>query len=84
MHLNGQQFSNVLEKFSFTSSFYLVKSAKNYVLEDKWFLSKMFYRIKMQDAPNWSSHFKKHQTFESFQMTDFYAIILKITFFRDF
>ena len=31
----------------------------------------MFYQIKMQAATNWSSHLKKHQTFQFFQTTDF-------------
>ena len=44
---------------------------KKKVLEDKWFLSKMFSQIKMQAATNWSRHFKKHQTFVLFQLTDF-------------
>ena len=58
MHLHGQQFSGVLEKSSCTSSF-LVKNANNNIFEDKCFLSKMFYQIKMQAATNWSSHLKK-------------------------
>ena len=29
---------------------FLVKNAKNIVFEDKWFLSKIFYQIKMQAA----------------------------------
>ena len=69
MHLHGQQFSGVLEKFSCTSSL-LVKNTKN-IFEDKCFLSKMFYHIKMQAATNWSSHLKKHQTFDFFQTTNF-------------
>ena len=50
---------------------FLVKNAKNNIFEDKCFLSKMFYQIEMQAATNCSSHLKKHQTFEFFQMTDF-------------
>ena len=53
---------------------FLVKNAKNNNFEDNFFLSKTFYQIKMQAATNWSSHLKKHQTFEFFQTTDFYAI----------
>ena len=49
---------------------FLVKNAKNNIFEDKCFLSKMFYQIKMQAATNWSSHLKKHQTFQFFQTTD--------------
>ena len=49
----------------------LVKNAKNNIFEDKCFLSKMFYETKMQAATNWSSHLRKHQTFEFFQTTDF-------------
>ena len=44
---------------------------KNNIFEDKCFLGEMFYQIKMQAATNWSSHLKKHQTFEFFQTTDF-------------
>ena len=59
-----------LEKFSFTSSFF-VKNAKNNVFEDKWFWSKIFYQIKIQANTNWSRHLKKHQTFDFFQTIDF-------------
>ena len=58
MHLYGQQFSGVLEKFSCTLRF-LVKNAKNNIFEDKCFFSKMFYKIKMQAATNWSSNLIK-------------------------
>ena len=61
-----------------------VKNAKNNIFEDKCFLSKMFYQIKMQAATNWSNHLKKHQTFDFFQTTDFLCNFQKITFFRDF
>ena len=71
MHSHGQKLSGVLEKFSCTSSFFLVKNANNNIFEDKCFLSKMFYQIKMQAATNWSSHLEKHQTFQFFQTTDF-------------
>ena len=71
MHLYGQPFGGVLEKKSYTSSFFGKKCKKNNVFEDKWFLSKMFSQIKMQAATKWSSHLKKHQTFDFFQTTDF-------------
>ena len=51
MHLCGQHFGGVLEKNLLLPRF-LVKNAKNNVFEDKWFLSKMFSQIKMQDATN--------------------------------
>ena len=35
---------------------FLVKNAKNNIFEDKWFLSRIFYQIKMQAATYWSSH----------------------------
>ena len=39
---------------------FLVKNEKKKnIFEDKCFLSKMFYQIKMQAATNWSSHLKK-------------------------
>ena len=61
-----------LEKFSFTSSFFGVKmQKKNNVFEDKWFWSKIFYQIKIQANTNWSSHLKKHHTFDFFQTIDF-------------
>ena len=60
-----------LEKISFTHSFFLVKNAKNNVFEDKWFWSKIFYQIKIQANTNWSSHLKKHHTFDFFQTIDF-------------
>ena len=63
---------------------FLVKNAKNNIFEDKCFLSKMFYQIKMQAATKSSSHLKKHQTFEFFQTTDFFMQFSKIAFFRDF
>ena len=71
VHLHGQKFNGVLEKNSCTSCFLGVKNAKNKIFEDKCFLSKMFYQIKMQAATNWSSHLKNHQTFQFFQTTDF-------------
>ena len=72
MHLHGQQFNGVLEKFSCTSSFFfLLKMQKNNIFEDKCLLSKRFYQIKMQAATNWSSRLIKHQTFEFFETTDF-------------
>ena len=81
MHLHGQKFSGVFEKFSCTSSFLLVKNAKNNIFEDKcFFLIKMFYQIKMQAATNWSSHLEKHQTFQYFQTTDFLCNIQKSHF----
>ena len=44
----------------------LVKNAKNNFSEDIWFWSIMFYHIKIQANTNWSSHRKKHQTFDFF------------------
>ena len=63
---------------------FLVKNAKNNIFEDKCFLSIMFYQIKMQAATNWTSHLKKHQSFQFFQTTDFFIQFSKIVFFRDF
>ena len=67
MHLYGQQFGGVLEKNSFTSSFFGKKCKENNVFEDtcKCFLSKTFSQIKMQANTNWSSHLKniKHLIF---------------------
>ena len=57
---------------------------KKNIFEDNCFLSKTFYQIKAQTATNWSSHLKKHQTFQFFQMTDFFMQFSKIAFFRDF
>ena len=71
MHLHGQHFSGVSEKFSCNSFVFWLKMQKNNIFEDKYFLRKMFYQIKMQAATNWSSHIKKHQTFEFFQTTNF-------------
>ena len=48
---------------------FLVKNAKNNIFEDKWFLSKIFYKIKMQAATYWSSYPKKNIIF--FQTIDF-------------
>ena len=59
---------------------FLVKNAKNNIFEDKYFLSKIFYQIKMQAATNWSSHLKKHQTFDFFQTTDFLCSFQKSHF----
>ena len=71
MHLYGQQFGGVLEKNSFTSSFFGKKMQKINVIEDKWFLSKMFSQIKMQAATNWSSHLKNIKHLIFFQTADF-------------
>ena len=71
MHLHGQKFSGVLEKVVLYFFVFWLKMQKNNICEDKCFLSKMFYQIKMQAATNWSCHLKKHQTFQIFQTTDF-------------
>ena len=70
MHLYGQPFGGILEKNSFSSSFF-GKNAKNNVFEDKWFLSKLFSQIKMQAATNRSSHLKNIKHLIFFQTTDF-------------
>ena len=51
---------------------FFVKNAKNNIFEDKCFLSKMLYQIKMQPVTNWS----RHQTFQFVQTVGqiFYAI----------
>ena len=59
---------------------FLFKNAKSNIFEDKWFLSKMFYQIKMQAAENWSSYLKKHQTFQFFQTTDIFCNFQKSQF----
>ena len=79
MHLYGQPFDGVLEKISFTSSFFGTKCKKKNVFEDKCFFSKMFSQIKMQAATNWSSHLKKHQTFDFFSNDRFLMQFSKIT-----
>ena len=53
---------------------FLVKNAENNIFEDKCFLSKMFYEIKMQAATNWSSHLKNIKHFNFFKRQIFYAI----------
>ena len=63
---------------------FLIKNAKNNIFEDKGFLSQMFYQIKMQAATNWSSHLKKHQTFQFFQTTDFLCNFQKSHFSKIF
>ena len=63
---------------------FLVKNAKNNNFEDKFFLSRMFYQIKIQAATNWSSHLKKHQTFQFFQTTDFLCNFQKSHFSKIF
>ena len=62
----------------------LVKNAKNNIFEDKCFLSKIFYQIKMQAATNWSSHLKKHQTFEFFSNDIFLCHFQKSRFSENF
>ena len=84
MHLHGQKFRGVLEKFSCTSSFFWSKMQKTTFLKINGFLSEMVYQFKMQAATNSSSHLRKHQTFQFFQTTDFFMQFSKITFFRDF
>ena len=75
-----------LEKFSFTSSFFLflLKMQKNNVIEDKWFSSKLFYQIKIQASTNWSSHLKKHQTFDFFSNDRFFRQFSKTRSFPRF
>ena len=68
------------KKKSLNSSFF-GKKCKNNVFEDKCFLSKNFFQIKMQAATNWSSHLKKHQTFDFFfQTTDLLCNFQKLHF----
>ena len=57
------------KSFLLLPRFFLVKNAKkkNNVFEDKWFLSKIFYQIKTQANTDWSSHLKKHKTFDFFK-----------------
>ena len=83
MHLYGKPFGGVLEKKSFTSSFFGKKKGKNSVFEDKWFLSKMFSQIKMQAATNWTSHLKNIKPLIFFKRQIFNAIF-KNCVFRDF
>ena len=63
---------------------FLVKSAKKNIFEDKCFLSKLFYQIKMQAATNWSSHLKKPSNISIFSNDRFFMQFSKIAFFRDF
>ena len=70
MYLHGQKFSGVGKVFLYFFVF-LVKNAKNNSFEDKCFLSKIFYQLKMQAASNWSSYLKKHQTFQFFSKDRF-------------
>ena len=63
---------------------FLVKNAKNNIFEDKCFLGKMFYQIKMQAATNWSSHLKKTSNISIFSNDRFFMQFSKIAFFRDF
>ena len=74
MHLHGEQFSGALEKFYCSSSFFRLKMQKKNIFEDKCFLSKMFYQIKMQAATNWSSHLKNIKHLNFFKRQIFYAI----------
>ena len=58
---------------------------KNNIFEDKCFLSKMFYQIKMQAATNWSSHLKKKTSNCDISIfSNFFMQFSKIAFFRDF
>ena len=50
--------------------FWLEMKKKN-IFEDKCFLCNKFYPIKIQAATNWSSHLKKHQTFQFFSNNRF-------------
>ena len=53
---------------------FLVKNAKNNIFEDKCFLSKMFYLMKMQAATNWSSYLKNTKHLIFFKRQICYAI----------
>ena len=60
---------------------FLVKNAKKKnIFEDKCFLSKMFYQIKMQAATNWSSHLKKTSNNSIFSNDRFFMQFSKIAF----
>ena len=69
IHLNkdisdGQQFSGVLEKFSFTSLFFLVETAKNNVFEDNGFSVTGFIKLRCRRLQTGLANLKKHQTFK--------------------
>ena len=59
---------------------FLDKNAKNNIFENKCFLSKIFYQIKMQAATNWSSHLKKTSNIFIFSSDRFFMHFSKITF----
>ena len=83
MHLHGQQISGVLEKYSFTSSFFWLKMQKKNVFEDKCFISIFFYQIKVQAATYWSSYLEKHQ-FDFFSNNRYFMQFSKFAFFLRF
>ena len=59
---------------------FLVKNAKNNIFEDKCFLSKMFYQIKMQTG----LAILKTSNISIFSNDIFFMEFSKIAFFRDF
>ena len=81
MHLHAQQFCGVLKMFSCTSSFFGEKCKPQH-FDDKCFFSKMFYRIKMQAATNWSNHLKNIKHLNFFKRQIFYAIFKNRVFPR--
>ena len=60
--------------------FFWIKYAKTNIFEDKCFLSKMFYQIKMQTATNWSSHLKKTSNISIFSNDRFFMQFKKSHF----
>ena len=76
MHLHGQQFSGVLEKFSCTSSgfFFWLKCEKKFFFEDKCFLVKCFIKLKCRRLQTGLAILKNIEHLNFFKGQNFYAI----------
>ena len=84
MHLYRQQFGGILEKKSFTSSFFGKNAKKKNVFEDKWFLSKCFLKSKCMRLQTGLATLKNIKQLCVFLNDRFFMQFSEIAFFRDF
>ena len=63
MHFNGQTFSRVSEKLSFTSQ-YFGKNVKNHLFEEKKVVLVVFIEFKYKSLPSGLADLNKSQTLE--------------------
>ena len=78
MHLDGQKFSGVLEKFFFSLPSFLVKNAKINVFEGKCFSVNCFIELKCRRLQNGLAILKNIKHLKFFEPYRFYTQFSKI------